>query len=129
METGHNAKRDLEGMLVLLVEDDTFIMLDLEAILSEAGATVVGPCRSANEALPLIDGARLDAAIIDFGLDGDTAAPIATRLTRRGTPFLFYTGQVEADPRLAEWQHASILQKPARPAAIVAAVKALRFAG
>jgi DNA-binding response OmpR family regulator len=116
-------------MYVLVVEDDTFIMLDLEAILSEAGATIVGPCRSANEALPLIDGARMDAAIIDFGLDGDTAAPVAKRLTRAGTPFLFYTGQVEADPRLAEWRHATVLQKPARPTAIVAAVKALRPLG
>jgi DNA-binding response OmpR family regulator len=118
-------QRDLEGACILVVEDDTLIMLDLESTLLEAGAKVVGPCRSVSETLSLIDQAQMDAAIIDFGLGGETAAPIAERLSARDTPFLFYTGQVDTDPRLAGWRHWKFLQKPSPPTAIIAEVKAL----
>jgi DNA-binding response OmpR family regulator len=116
-------RRSLEGVCILVVEDDTLIMLDIESTLREAGAKIVGPCRSVSETLSLIGQAHMDIAIVDFGLSGETAAPIAERLSALGTPF-FYTGQVDTDPRLAAWRHWRMLQKPARPSAIIAAVKA-----
>jgi DNA-binding response OmpR family regulator len=118
-------RRSLEGVCILVVEDDTLIMLDIESTLREAGAKIVGPCRSVSETLSLIGQAHMDVAIVDFGLSGETAAPIAERLSALGTPFFFYTGQVDTDPRLAAWRHWRMLQKPAQPAAIIAAVKAL----
>jgi len=47
---------------------------------------------------------------------------VARQLASRGTPFIFYTGQVENDPDLAEWTGCRILSKPARASAIVAAI-------
>ncbi len=117
--------RPLEGARILLVEDDMLIQMELEFVLRDAGAAVVGPCRSVAEALPLADAAALDAAILDFGLGAETAAPIAQHLAARAVPFLFYTGQVATDPRLAPWRGCKILPKPAAPRAIVAAMAGL----
>jgi DNA-binding response OmpR family regulator len=108
-----------------VVEDDTLILMELEDILHDAGAEIVGPCRSVREALPLAQANNVDAAILDFGLGSETAAPIAKCLAERGTPFLFYTGEVETGAKLGEWRQRKILQKPAQPRAIVAAVKSL----
>ncbi len=49
-------------------------------------------------------------------------APVARQLARRGTPFVFYTGQVENDPALAEWSDRKIVAKPAQAGTIVAAL-------
>jgi len=65
------------------------------------------------------------AAILDVRIGRTTIAPVARQLAERGTPFLFYTGQVENDPALAEWSDHVVLSKPARPATIVAAVALL----
>ena len=101
------------------------MLMELEAILLEAGADVIGLCRSVNEAIPILDRGGIDAAVLDFGLGTETAAPIAERLTADGTPFCFYTGQVPTDPRLAAWKTCVILQKPAHPQTIVTTVAAL----
>jgi len=102
-----------------VVEDDTFILMDLEAVIVDAGAEVVGLCRSVGEALSTLDTTRVDVAILDFGVSDGTVAELAHRLTANGTPFCFYTGQVATDPRLAAWHAPKIIQKPAQPRAIV----------
>ena len=115
----------LEGVRVLVVEDDTFILMDLESLLTEAGAEIVGLCRSVEEALPVVEREELDVAILDFGLGDGTAAPIARSLLARGKPFCFYTGQVANDPRLAAWRNYKTIQKPAQPKTIITALRAL----
>lgn len=98
----------LKGVRVLVVEDDTFILMDLESLLAEAGAEMAGLCRSAEEALPIVARQELDVAILDFGLEDGTAAPVARSLLSHGKPFCFYTGQVANDPRLAAWRNSKI---------------------
>lgn len=110
----------LDGIRVLIVEDDTLILMELEAVVEEAGAQLAGSCRSVAEAMAVLDRSGVDVAILDFGLRGETAAPVARGLARAGIPFMFYTGQVHNDPRLAEWQGYRILAKPAQPSVIVA---------
>jgi DNA-binding response OmpR family regulator len=115
----------LEGVRVLVVEDDFIIALELESILRNAGAEIVGLCRTVTDALALADQGAVTAAILDVRLDGETIAPVARKLARLGTPFFFYTGQVGGDPALSEWPGCTVLAKPASPRAIVAALAAL----
>ena len=122
---GDNRTFELKGARILVVEDEPLLLMELETILLEAGADVVGLCRSVGEALPLVDRGGFDVAVLDFGLGSETAAPIAERLRANATPFCFYTGQVSTDPRLAAWRDCVILQKPAHPHALVAALAAL----
>jgi DNA-binding response OmpR family regulator len=115
----------LDGVRVLVVEDDFIIALQLESLLLNAGAEIVGLCRSVEEALSLIEAGDVGAAVLDVRLAGETITPVARRLAQRGTPFVFYTGQVGGDPTLAEWRGCTVLSKPASARAIVAAVAAL----
>ncbi len=112
----------LRGARVLIVEDDILLLMELETILQEAGAELAGCCRSVAEAVAIAARGGIEAAILDVRIGRETIAPVARELAGHGTPFIFYTGQVEKDPELAEWHGCRILSKPARPAAIVAAV-------
>jgi DNA-binding response OmpR family regulator len=113
---------DLRGARVLIVEDDALLLMELESILLEAGAVIAGCCRTLKEGLAAANSDGVAVAILDVRLGRDTIAPVARKLASRGTPFLFYTGQVETDPILAEWTDRTILTKPAQPSVIVAAV-------
>jgi DNA-binding response OmpR family regulator len=123
------AANPLDGMRVLVVEDDFVIGIDLVAILSEAGATVVGPFQtvgSAQSALASGDGAEVSAAVLDIRVGAETVVPVARRLSERRVPLLFYTGQAETDPLRAEWPNSRVVSKPATPSTLVRAVAALR---
>ncbi len=117
--------RPLNGISVLVVEDDPLLLLELEYILADAGAEIVGICHSLSEALELAEVDGLNAAILDFRIGRETIAPVARKLEERGTPFIFYTGQSVSEPSLAEWCSHPIIEKPAKPCAIVAAIAGL----
>jgi DNA-binding NtrC family response regulator len=112
----------LRGVRLLVVEDDVIISMELEAILSEAGAEITGCCRTVKDALVLAEKNGLAAAILDVRLGRETVAPVARELARRGVPFVFYTGQIDTDMMRAEWPDCTIVSKPAQPRTIVKAV-------
>ncbi len=90
----------LNGCRVLIVEDDFFIRIDLESILREAGAEIVGPCSGITDAMEALADGQVAAAILDVRLGSETVAPVARALTKHGTPFIFYSGQLGPTPRL-----------------------------
>jgi CheY-like chemotaxis protein len=98
------ATRPLEGLHVLVVEDEAAVALMLEDFLTERGAAVVGPAADADSALRLIAAGRIDCAVVDYGLVGGTSLPVADALLTRGVPFLFASGYdvSSIDPRYAE---------------------------
>jgi len=114
----------LDGVRVLLVEDDLLILMDLEDVLVEAGAKVVAECRNVRDALERVDDDEFEVAVLDVRLGDETVAPVARRLAERGVPFVFYSGQIGSDPFFAEWSDHELLHKPARSEAIVQAVAA-----
>jgi CheY-like chemotaxis protein len=77
---------------VLLVEDEALIALTMVDQLVEAGYTVVGPAFTMTEALNLAVAAPIDAALVDFNLNGVFASEVVDILARRRIPFLFVTG-------------------------------------
>ena len=115
----------LHGSRVLLVEDDFIILMELQSVLTDAGAVIVGACQSLQDALAKAERDDITIAILDIRLERQTSAPIARKLARRGIPFIFYTGQVETEPIRAEWPACRIVSKPAPARAIVAAAAAL----
>ncbi|MGK7295350.1 MAG: hypothetical protein ACNS61_05875 [Candidatus Wenzhouxiangella sp. M2_3B_020] len=83
----------LSGRTILLVEDDFFIAEDLAASCEAAGASVVGPAASASEARDLVSRVeRLDGAMLDVNLRGETSFELADMLLERGVPVLFTSG-------------------------------------
>jgi DNA-binding response OmpR family regulator len=112
----------LHGARVLIVEDDILLRMELEFILREAGAEIAGSCRTVNEGLAVAANGPIAAAILDIRVGRETVDPIVDQLINHGTPFMFYTGQAENDANLEKWAGRTVLSKPARPEAIVAAV-------
>jgi DNA-binding response OmpR family regulator len=88
----------LEGLCVLVVEDEFLIQLELEALLMDAGARVAGPCGSVADALDIAGRGSIDVALLDLRLGPYTGVPVARLLRRRGIPFVFYTARPASTP-------------------------------
>jgi CheY-like chemotaxis protein len=101
----------LSGRRVLLVEDEAVIALDLAALLTELGANVVGPAHSVAAALELLNGDKLDCAVLDINLDGEPVYPVARALAARHIPFAFVTAYY-GEKVDREFQDRPVLQKP-----------------
>jgi CheY-like chemotaxis protein len=102
----------LTGRRILLVEDDYFIADDLVAALEARGAEVVGPAASLSHAMTLIENAgRLDGAVLDINLQGESVYPLADALQERSVPFVFATGY-DAQTIPARYAHVSVCEKP-----------------
>ena len=118
----HSFRKALKGVRLLVVEDDAILLMELEEILQEAGAEIVGRCRTVADALVSVEKDSISAAVLDVRIGDVTIAPVARQLGQRGTPFFFYTGQVVSDPALEEWRGCKVVAKPAQAHTIVAAV-------
>jgi CheY-like chemotaxis protein len=103
--------RPLDGLRILIVEDEFLVALDLERIVEEAGGTVVGPVAVLGEALDKARAEPLNGAILDVNIAGKKITPVAAALRERGVPFILSTGYGPQglDPDLAE---APSLRKP-----------------
>jgi len=112
----------LKGLRLLVVEDDAILLMELEELLEAAGAEIVGLCRTIKDALAAVERAGISAAVLDVRIGNETIAPVARQLGRRGTPFVFYTGQMGCDPALEEWRGCKVVAKPAQAQTIVSAV-------
>jgi CheY-like chemotaxis protein len=118
----------LAGTSVLIIEDNPLVALDVHAILSAAGASVIS-ASSAGEAAELIRYADIAAAIVDIHLGGEDAAEACRLLARRRVPFAFYTGHAGSASLCADWPKVPVLTKPADPAVIVRTIVSLLQAG
>lgn len=104
---------DLQGVRVLLVEDQMIVALQIEDMLRAAGCEVVGPVGTLHAAITLAHEEALDMALLDINLDGEKVYPAAEELQARGIPFIFATGYGEST--LPEkWRDQPRLSKPFR---------------
>jgi len=119
---------NLRGCRVLVVEDEALVGRIFEEVLLDAGAEVIGPAASIEEALLLIEtaaaGGGVDAATLDINLQGAMVSPVADHLAALGVPFVFTTGYGEGCDR-GPHAAAPILAKPFGPDTLVSAVKNL----
>ena len=82
----------LNGLRILVVEDEAAISMLLEDMLMDFGCEVVGPAARLSAALEMIEGETFDIAILDVNLAGDPIYPAAEALAQRDVPFIFSTG-------------------------------------
>jgi CheY-like chemotaxis protein len=82
----------LEGLRVLVVEDEMMIAMMLEDLLDGFGCRIVGPAADITKALALIAAKAIDGAMLDVNLAGRAVDPVADELARLGIPFIFVTG-------------------------------------
>ena len=86
------ARAPLEGLRVLVVEDNFLLAEVTKDLLEQSGCTVVCPTGRLESALKLARSEPLDGAILDINLHGEMSFAVADVLFERGVPFLFVTG-------------------------------------
>ena len=108
-----------------MVEDQTFIALDLALAVEDAGGKVVGPAASCEAAMTLLSTGIVGAAILDVNLvDGDCSALVELLVDHR-VPFIVHTA-VDLPPALATRFSGLVVQiKPCPPAILVARLEGL----
>ena len=103
---------DLEGLCVLVVEDEFLLAMELEALLEQRGCRVLGPVATIDRALAVLDRHRPAAAVLDVNLKGTRATPIAAALQDRGVPFVLVTGYGDGQLNEPELKGQPRLEKP-----------------
>ena len=108
----HDTPRgDMNGLRVLVVEDEAAISLLLEDMLLDLGCDVVGPAARLGTALELAQGEALDVAILDVNVAGEPIYPVAAALVERKVPFIFSTGYGSAGIKDL-YRDRPVMQKP-----------------
>lgn len=87
----------LNGLRILVVEDEFLVSVALEEDLRDAGASVIGPFSNLMAALSGAERQPFDLALLDINLDGTMVYPLADTLLARQVPFLFLSGYAGAD--------------------------------
>src|SRR6516225_4836937 len=114
----------LEGVRVLVVEDEYLVAILIEEILESAGCVVMGPIPRLPEALDAAHHDNCDAAVLDVNLAGQRIDPVADALSERNVPFMFVTGY-GANALPGEYAERTLIHKPFRMADLLSAVSSL----
>ena len=102
----------LDGLFVLLLEDEFLIAMDVEEICRDHGARDVVVARTLEEADQALAGARFDAAIVDLMLAGISTLPFASVLQERAVPFIFASGYSDAQELTRAFPAVAVIAKP-----------------
>ena len=113
---------NLFGKRILVVEDEYLLADDVAQWLSSAGVIVAGPFGSSRDVERAIAHGRLDAAVLDIGLQGESVYSLAAALAQRQVPFVFHTGY-SANVIPQAFAHVPVVEKPADCKALVSAVQ------
>jgi DNA-binding response OmpR family regulator len=115
---------NLAGRRILVVEDEYFVATDIAQALQEAGAEVIGPCRTEAAARAELKGVSPDAVLLDVRLGPQPSFALAEQVAGRELPFLFITG-LAPDLIPAGFRDVPRLAKPVSPRRVVEAVAQL----
>jgi DNA-binding response OmpR family regulator len=96
---------------ILVIDDEPLISMLVEDWLTELGCEVVGPARTVQDGLDLIEKGALDGAILDVNLGSNKSFLVAEALRNRGVPFAFATGDGDIG-QASGFPDPLVLQKP-----------------
>ena len=114
----------LEGVRVLVVEDEYLVASLIEEVLQSAGCIVSGPVSRLADALDAAERIACDVAVLDVNLAGERIYPVAEILSRRDVPFVFVTGYA-AGGLPGEFAERPRICKPFKMADLLAALSTL----
>ena len=103
----------LDGVRVVLIEDEAHVAILIEAMLDDLGGVVVGAAARVSKALDLIAETPFDLALLDLNLAGELSFAVADVLAARRKPFVVVTGYGAAGLPV-EHRSAPVVSKPFR---------------
>jgi DNA-binding response OmpR family regulator len=119
----------LNGIRVLIVEDEPLVAATLSDVVEDAEGEVVGVARSVSEARQMIRRLSFDTAVLDLNLSDGAVTPVLEALQARRSPTVVYSGG-DLPARVRE-RHPELvtLRKPALPGRLVAEILRARRKG
>jgi CheY-like chemotaxis protein len=100
----------LEGVHVLIVEDEALVAAHTAELLRELGCVPAGIAPAVADALAMINGGtKIDCATLDVRLDIEISGHVAGALMSKGIPFVVCSAYPISLPDFA---HIPILEKP-----------------
>jgi CheY-like chemotaxis protein len=112
---GVSVMRDpwLNGLRVLVVEDEAVISLVISEELFSYGYEVAGPFGRSSEALAWLRQNSVDLAILDYQLKDGPCLPVARELVQRGIPFMVFSASYPGPKDHPELRDVPWIGKPA----------------
>jgi len=124
----------LDGLAILIVEDEQLLAMDLAFAVEDRGGVVVGPVASVAEGIAILaarqtgcgaqDGPPMLAAVLDANLIDRDVTPLALRLIECGIPFVIHSAIGLPEALAASHPDLPLVRKPARPAVVLGALDA-----
>lgn len=117
----------LEGLRVLVVEDEPVVRFDIMEIMRDAGAIIVAEAGTLGDGLEKAGAVMADVAILDRNLNGESSLSLAQLLGQKGAAIVFVSGCRAPDQPGdggGRGDDHVYLQKPVSPEALVNAVAA-----
>ncbi|MDB5691439.1 MAG: response regulator [Alphaproteobacteria bacterium] len=111
----------LDGVRILLVEDEAIIAMTAEDMAGALGCRIVASAATLAEALAAAERGGFDVALLDINLNGVDSLPAAAWLKRQGLPFVFTTGYGSSG-RDPAYDDVPLVTKPYRLADLGAAI-------
>jgi CheY-like chemotaxis protein len=111
----------LQGMRILVAEDEFLILVCIEEAFRDAGAEIVS-AGTLPAALKHATDEPLSVALLDVRLGRQTTETVADVLAARAVPFVFYTGQALPDNIREKHAAAAVLAKPSKEGAFIEAM-------
>lgn len=109
----------LNGLPILIIEDDRMIALGLATILEDMDAVPVGPVVTVEEALTLLETTAIKAAILDANLQDQDITPVAAALAERSIPFVLHSGNGVPEELSARYPQLPLVMKPSAITAVL----------
>jgi DNA-binding NtrC family response regulator len=106
------ADRPLEGLTVLLVEDNTLIALEAEQMLTDLGARLVVSASTLRAAEDAISAHEFGFAMLDISIGRGTSFNLAHRLVAAAMPYIFASGYGDQVVLDSDHSASTIIQKP-----------------
>ena len=119
----------LDGLRVLVIEDEPTLAFLVGKIIEDAEGELVGSCASVREARELLrSGVEFDCALLDVNLADGDVAPVLEALRARGLPVVVQTGGQGLPDRIRK-RHPDlkVLQKPVRAGHLVGELRKARL--
>jgi two-component system, response regulator PdtaR len=115
-----------QGVSVLVVEDDFIVAYDMQSLLEEQGARVLGPVATLAEARELVARETPSIAVLDVNLNGEFVFPLTDELRAKQVPFVFATAYADDERLFPESDRsAPRLAKPVLPNVLIGQLKRL----
>ena len=116
----------MKATRVIIVDDEVLIVKAISAILRLAGYDIVGVASTVADALGLIGKHKIDIAIIDANLRGESAEPIFHRLAALNIDSLLISGYAtgQLSPILTRFP---FMNKPFDPASLLKILEEIKL--